>query len=901
MEITLGLALDQPSFPLPPTGQLFLGPSGLIDWLEMHLGLSGHPNNIDHLRTEQYRQALQQYAQQYPDAFFQASLAADAFATAAELLSRRDELLLGGWDFQPNGAELPKRLATLAGVEKIFSASEFTPGFADRVHVLRAHLKRLGHPLERLTLTQPLSTFPPYLQQLIDLLGSTAWKKLEVITLPAPKPVPQSSDLGTFQQYLLQRASWGTEKRTAQGDGSLVLIKTSTANQAATFAAQLLRLNPDLRPLCLIPEKNRTLDEALIQEGLPSLGIPSASLARPSLQILKLLPAFIWDPIDPFKVLEFLSLPVKPLHKQLGAQLAQEIAQNPGLRSSSWFRTVNQFFDREHSKLPAKALDAAREEYEFWFERKRYSQSGRVPKERVMQMYLRVQRWAQDNFEDTDSGPSSLLVLSEQARRVVELLQALPEESLSFLELERIIRAIYEPSPVVFQAEQTDHLPFVHSPGAITQPTRSLLWWNFFQNEPQHFFSRWYAAERAYFHDLGVALDTPQAENRRLLHDRQLPVLQTQDRLILFAPKSISGTPTNPHPLLGDLEALFEDLSPLILEITEELPPQKYGWKLPPLQPVQSFQLGRPQPFIEIPDLDLRRVDHYETYSSLQALLYYPYQWVFRHRLRLRTSPILSVVAEETLMGNLSHRVFEWMLQEDFFNWDKATTEDWIDDKLPHLLRSEGAVLLLYGREPQKAAFTAQLKFAAWTLISLIRENGWEVRQVEERLEGELDQIHFRGITDLILEREGQLLVLDLKWTGASYREQLIKNEEDLQLNLYANLLREGSKWPETGYFIINQAKMLVRSPGIFTGVNPISPEEDHQLVADRIWQRMMATYHWRDDQLAKGRIEVRCTQTLDHLEDTYAEEATDLMDLLEMKDEQARYDDYRTLINLRE
>jgi hypothetical protein len=53
--------------------------------------------------------------------------------------------------------------------------------------------------------------------------------------------------------------------------------------------------------------------------------------------------------------------------------------------------------------------------------------------------------------------------------------------------------------------------------------------------------------------------------------------------------------------------------------------------------------------------------------------------------------------------------------------------------------------------------------------------------------------------------------------------------------------------------------------------------------------------------QLAKGEIEIRTRQTSQEIESRYAEEGQSalLMELLEMKGEDAKWDDYQTLINL--
>ncbi|MBK8562279.1 MAG: hypothetical protein IPN76_02785 [Saprospiraceae bacterium] len=62
----------------------------------------------------------------------------------------------------------------------------------------------------------------------------------------------------------------------------------------------------------------------------------------------------------------------------------------------------------------------------------------------------------------------------------------------------------------------------------------------------------------------------------------------------------------------------------------------------------------------------------------------------------------------------------------------------------------------------------------------------------------------------------------------------------------------------------------------------------------------MTATWLWRMKQLEKGIVEVRCRQTLLEIEDFYSEqEGENQFELLEMKGEDAKYDDYRVLINL--
>ena len=51
--------------------------------------------------------------------------------------------------------------------------------------------------------------------------------------------------------------------------------------------------------------------------------------------------------------------------------------------------------------------------------------------------------------------------------------------------------------------------------------------------------------------------------------------------------------------------------------------------------------------------------------------------------------------------------------------------------------------------------------------------------------------------------------IIDLKWSGAKRRKELIMNGEDLQLVLYAKLLGEENRWPHTAYFILEEGEII--------------------------------------------------------------------------------------------
>jgi len=917
MHIYFGLELNDSVYPKPTTtegGVHYFGPQRLLEMLESHLGLIGHPNNNDYLRIEQYRQALIKHQKKSKTAFYKASFEADQLATATTLLSQRDELLMAGWDFD-NNKETPKRLKVIADIEQILSPKRETkanqvslfgemttlrlaPGFADRFVAVIEQLTLRQQPIKTISINEPLALLPSHFQKLFNVLKIQG-VRIDELNTPSPK---QKTDLALFQQSLLA-ADGKKEKLSFKNDGSLLILNAKRETDAANYLAKLFQQNESFRPVCLIPEKNRALDNAFIQEGLPSLGILSASLARPSLQILKLVTSFFWRPIDPYKIMEFVSLSVKPLADDLATLIANQIARTPGLKGEGWYIMINRYFDELKERAAADKdinYNEIRKQYERWFERSRYDISSAVPKSEVIEVFDYLKSWAKETFDNIGNNHPSLIVLSEQAKRVKELLEALPESEtkLSNLELERIVRTIYEPSPIQFTKQELGHLAYVHKPSAIIAEVDNLLWWNFIRNERDHFFSRWYKKELDYLDSLDVKLQNPKDENALLLWQRPRPALYTQKRLILVIPKMVDGTAVNPHALHDVLEATFDNVHDIAFDIdhpSDSKAFKKY-FELPEFINIDQKQLGKVQPFIQINSPEKLQQNEHETFSSLDTLFYYPYQWVFRHKIKLRKSAILSVVKDVTLMGNLSHRFFEEMFKEDISDWTRDHTEKWIDTKANRLLAREGAVLLMYGREPDRVAFINRVKYASWSLISMIQSNGWKVKKTEMDLAGKFKNIPIKAKADLVLEKKDELVVVDLKWRGAARRQNMIKSEEDLQLVMYSKLLTADETWAHTSYFILENGKMIARNNLAFNEALAIAPDNDHIEINERIWDKMGKTYQWRMNQLKKGQIEIRTGSTMPDFEETYGAE---LMEILEMKNGDAPFDDYRTLINL--
>jgi hypothetical protein len=893
-------------------GEAFVGVSKLLQWLENQLGLSGYPNNTDYLRIELYRQSLGQHLAEInatplfsAPVFFEKSFAADRFATAESLLAWRDELLLAGWGFAADETA-PARLRSLAAVEVLFQKKIGNPevkvlatGFAERFEQALTALQTQRIPLQKLLLYEPEHLQTPILKRLAVILrqqnveieeiqwSATAAAQLRKLRRnPAPGPSPDGGGAADADASAVREAP---RIPLPSGPGVGVL-RARRDSGLAVQVAQILRENPALKPVFLVPEMNLILEQNLVNEGLAPMGILSASLARPSLQVLKLAPAFLWEPVDVFKIMEFSTLALKPLDAGLALEIARVLAERPGLFSDQWFAAIYGYLEQ------AEVPDSARKQYEFWFDRRRYPADATAPKRDAVALYAYLQDWAQDFYTESGSNNTSLLVLAEQARRIRELLQALPEQRIGFLDLERIVRTIYEPSPMQMTVAEVGSFAFVHQSGALATPVDTLIWWNCLHENAAPPPNKWQSAERKWLENQGVALETPrqQSQRRQLLQLR--PLLQTTHQLLLAIPEYADGAEAVPSLLLGDLEALFgAELKHFTFNLDTPADRARLAeWLALPEEtalPPRAAQRLRPQLHIAHP----ARVaeSEYETPTQLESLFYYPHRWFFKQKLRIAPTNLLRVTRDNTLLGNLAHRFFEKLMKENLQRLDRRTLQEWIDAEAATLLPREGATLLLYGREPERNAFLHRVKNAAWSLVSLIRANGWEVAHTELELEGHFGPMPVRGKADLVLRRGDEHAIVDLKWSGAKRRKELIQNGEDLQLVLYGKLLPPAETWPHTAYFILDEGKIVARNAAAFReAVVAGKGGEDHAAACDAIFEKMLRTYAWRIGQIRQGQLEIRTARTASELEALYEGQ---LFDLLEMKSEDARWDDYRT------
>jgi hypothetical protein len=257
------------------------GPEVLLSWLELQLGLTRQPVPKASRITE-YAAALETVA----NATFSRSLAADRWASATELLARRDELRLAGWTGEDR-ASFPELVRDLAKVEA--SHKTVFPDEADRLgSVLQALTDGQRLPSHRCALYSPANSWPSLWQQVLSHMTIVAADDMQ----------PNAAARTTL--LVGQSIVRGGEPIELVQDESFRYIATRSETSACEFIAAALATDRDLLPETVVYCENEALalrlDACLDRIGLPTMGVLAQASAHPALQVLPLVLELCWEP-----------------------------------------------------------------------------------------------------------------------------------------------------------------------------------------------------------------------------------------------------------------------------------------------------------------------------------------------------------------------------------------------------------------------------------------------------------------------------------------------------------------------------------------------------------------------------------------------------------------------------
>ncbi len=837
--ITFGWHLDgqRAKQPRNVLGELVVGPLGLLNFLETQLGLLAlHPSQAE--RIVQYRNCLQTL--DADDRFYHRSFSVDPLGTAACLLDWRDQWALFGWDGgMPDSA--PKRLRDLAELEAT-ATIEVSPSIGQRLKAIKAALERRKLEIHQVRVIDPVASLPERWQAVLA--------EFTVVEIAEPEGEAVGF-LGALQAGL-KKAGVGqaTTKLTWQEDGSVVVVQAETLALAAHWTASQLEGE---RPTLVVSGGDGTrLDAYLAAASKPRQGLNEASAFRPALQVLALTMELLWSPLNYYALVQFLTHPVCPIPGFARRRLAEKVADAPGIGGAYWQQTVEDI-EAHYGIVQAPKV---REQIATWVEHVRFKAEQGAKIDSVIERVNRLAEFFRLRLGETDDAKRFAFQAGYgQCKACLDSLKGLLAQGMENIRPRQLQKLVAQASakgsdnrlwPAEIGAGQA-----VTQPGAVVEPIQRIIWWQLAMpslpgSDP------WSSSEIRALKEAGVSL--PELSDRldQVAKEWLRPVMAATEQLVLVLPPP--GEEVHPlwqmlcavieKPKVTRLEELLRSGGDAMAAVTQvPLPAAKRWWTLP-----------------EEVTVSLREK---ESFSSLELLLFNPYQWLLRYPAALRPSRLVSVGGDFRILGNLAHGLVERYFRcSDSLTKPDADFDAWFATAFVEIVDQEGATLRIAGRGADLEKFRFRLHRSMCTLREQLHRAGAVKVVPEQAVFGHFEGRELAGSADLIMQNDlGARAIIDMKWSGIKKYPEKLKENRHLQLAIYGELLRqEKGERPSIAYYILDCARFFSPDEGFFPDaevVRSVSGENTTQL-----WERFLKTWRWRVEQIHAGRFEVVLERT---------------------------------------
>ncbi len=868
LKLTFGMHLDgvpasekQASF-----GEFATGPLGMLSLLEPRLGLSGPSIHPAH-RINQYMERLKLCDR--PAAWFHDSFSADAWSTAKKLLELRDSLIEAGWNGKADKT-CSVRLQSLSEVEQ--SGLALSPGAADRLIELLKNLDQsAASTIASVQLVDEFDLLPPTWQKF--------FKKLKGFGIIVEKhPVLPNSGVSSNLSIIREAmSSSGTGGNISDKDDSILLLKASdeweAAESLATWLAADTKSKKDITIIC--DGDSDILDQALQRLGLPQLGGSEASRWRSALQILPLVLANSWNPLDLHSIVELLSLSISPVPKYVARRLFKALGEEPGIGGDKWKEAFKELCEKKKGCLIDDGIleseaktraDSYMAELDAFLSKERFDPEEGIPEEALKRRCQWVKEFAAGQL-GREPMLMEVLAHAKEMQSLADGKGYVPRVTVERM-LDSVIGTGCE-SPD--RQEQAAAWKVVKHPGQIISMAKTVLWWGFkYPADAQPLF--WSDSERDSLKRLGADMESSSAIRRREVLAWRRAIDNAQENLLIFHPVQLHGEDSPHHPLWDDIFSVAmkaqtavaskhapkdeEDLSSCLTRKCASLN-QKESWTLAghkvSLRKIKEKEPKKAVARHSVPKNSFAPPASH-SYSQMSTMIGCPMKWTLHYHSGLRKSESFSLPTGNQMIGTFCHRIVQELFNDPGASFTPADAEKKAAVLFDKLLPAMASELLLDGRSIDCQRYRTEIIRAIGQLVAAVNRLGLTVDETEKELAGDMDGITFKGYSDLVLhDRDGDPFILDLKWSNSSKRKmQEVKEGDSLQLAVYAWLLRSGkSSKVHAGYFMLVQGELLSDSELL----KDEAIESDLSL--DEIWQMGKKSWTHNLKSLNEGTIEV--------------------------------------------
>jgi hypothetical protein len=350
----------------------------------------------------------------------------------------------------------------------------------------------------------------------------------------------------------------------------------------------------------------------------------------------------------------------------------------------------------------------------------------------------------------------------------------------------------------------------VGDPGCVAGEVDQVVWWNFSLNmasPPAKIPLS--TGEENELRGLGIQLPDPGREAVRQAARWRRPLEQAKESVLLVCPqRSADGEDNFPHPAWDEIKARLEAWH-MDSKLVSARP---RGREMPGATRRDLLNLPRPAAEYRLIKGTVQMSER-ESPSSLGPLIGCPFQYVLERAAELGSGfpAALPEAGDSRMRGNLSHHLLAEVL--DIKRRGEELSPEKAREKAGELFDSDApgmlAVLFLPGNDSARAEVRRAVCEAAYSLVALLSRMGLEVKEIEKRREDQALGITVSGKLDLLVGDPDK--VVDLKWSGGSYRIQDLEAGTSYQLATYSRLVRAKGKktFPPVAYFIIRENRLL--------------------------------------------------------------------------------------------
>lgn len=752
-------------------GESWVGPLGALGVLEGQLGLTAKPPGAG-VRIGQALRGLTEA----PTGFWKRSLAVDGLATARELLHWADWLKLHGWE-----GEGGDRLGALWGALR-----ELESGPAERLERLLPRLEQLPDVRFALETFAPLTTFAPMWRSVLEAAACQRSTR----TLEQPDEAADG----------LKRAL-GTSFIPDATERTLQLIRPHGLLVAADLVAAALAATP--KTPTLIIGSDPTLDAALKRYGLATTGAPQTPHDNVLGELLPLLVELGLSPADPGRALEFLTIPGGPIHARVTRRLVGALQRWPAVGSPAWQEALARPFEG----LEPDALARARDRLGRVFDGN-VREPNRYPTRILLERVSFLRQWLHGRIETTErpEARARYEAAASQASLFNNLIERASAHELTMTQVRRFLEEAHHGMMTSAAFPRQAGLIAIASPGGVVAPIERIVWWGYTRSSAAlprvpHLTQR----ELEVLQHAGIELPTPADLARQAAERGRRPFLMATETLWLVCPRhEANGEEATPHPswdevagrvkTVSHLERLVRPKPLLMREVHTHRP--------------SHLSLPKPQLEWQTRPLDQRET---ESPSSIESLLGCSLNWALTYPGKLRAGAAAGLPSGDQLLGSVSHHV----LLERVLRRQAETADERAQEAL-RVFAAEGpalaATLFLPGGSAERGMAEQVLASSARALHRLVAK-GWAVESTETALTAPALGTTLLGVPDLVLQKGSARAVVDLKWSGGSYRRRLLEEGLAFQLAAYAHLLEaNGAATTEVAYFILTTQSLLTAS-----------------------------------------------------------------------------------------